>query len=58
MMYSGYEGLVTGRAQFVARHVEIFYIETEVVAPRQLMRPYYVFDDAQGHVLYVSAIAA
>lgn len=54
-------GAVGGEAvavdRFVACRAELAYVEAEVVAPRQLMRPYYLFGDERGHVLFVPALA-
>jgi hypothetical protein len=54
-------GAVGGEAvaveRFVARRAELAYVETEVVAPRQLMRPYYLFGDEGGQLLFVPAVA-
>jgi hypothetical protein len=54
------DGAPTTPAQldrFVARSVDIVYVEGEVLAPRDIVRPYYVFRDANDQTIYVSAIA-
>jgi len=43
--------------QFVVDRIELAYVETQVVEPRQIMQPYYVFHDQQGYALYVPAVA-
>ena|SRR2546423_880887 len=43
--------------RFVVRSVDIVYVEGEVLSPRDIIRPYYVFRDANDQTIYVSAIA-
>ena len=54
------DGAPTTPAQvdrFVARSVDIVYVEGEVLAARDIVRPYFVFRDANDQTVYVSAIA-
>ena len=54
------DGAPTTPAQldrFIARSVDIVYVEGEVLGPRDIIRPYYVFRDANDQTIYVSAIA-
>jgi hypothetical protein len=54
------DGAPTTPAQvdrFVARSVDIVYVEGEVLSPRDIVRPYFVFRDANDQTVYVSAIA-
>lgn len=54
------DGAPTTPAQvdrFVARSVDIVYVEGEVLSPRDILRPYFVFRDASDQTVYVSAIA-
>lgn len=43
--------------RFVVRSVDIVYVEGEVLSARDIIRPYYVFRDANDQTIYVSAIA-
>lgn len=43
--------------RFIVRSVDIVYVEGEVLSPRDVIRPYYVFRDANDQTIYVSAIA-
>ena len=43
--------------RFVAKSVDIVYVEGEVLSERDPIRPYYVFRDANDQTIYVSAIA-
>lgn len=54
------DGAPTTPAQvdrFVVRSVDIVYVEGEVLSPRDIIRPYFVFRDANDQTIYVSAIA-
>jgi hypothetical protein len=54
------DGAPTTPAQvdrFVVRSVDIVYVEGEVLSPRDIVRPYFVFRDANNQTIYVSAIA-
>ena len=54
------DGAPTTPAQldrFVVRSVDIVYVEGEVLTARDIIRPYYVFRDANDQTIYVSAIA-
>jgi hypothetical protein len=54
------DGAPTTPAQvdrFVARSVDIVYVEGEVLSARDIVRPYFVFRDANDQTIYVSAIA-
>ena len=43
--------------RFVVTSVDIVYVEGEVLSARDIVRPYFVFRDANDQTIYVSAIA-
>lgn len=44
-------------SEFIVTSIELVYLELQVLAPRELMQPYYAFRDSDGSILYVPAVS-